>query len=82
MRPFSICLSTASRFSFILIFLPEMAERGAPESEEDEEASLSLPLPLLGLRARAMLMAPLSRSLVCGDGGREGVVDSDESSLA
>lgn len=45
-RPFSICLSTASRFSFILIFLPEMAERGAPESEEDEEVSLSLPLPL------------------------------------
>ena len=32
LRPFSICLSAASRFSFILIFLPEMAERGAPSS--------------------------------------------------
>lgn len=45
LRPCSIRLSTASRFSFILIFFPEMAERGASDpddDEEDEEAALLL----------------------------------------
>lgn len=46
LRPFSICLSAASRFNFILIFLPEIAERGTslslfesllqPWTEDDE----------------------------------------------
>jgi len=31
-RPLSICISAASRFNFIFIFFPEIAERGASSS--------------------------------------------------
>ena len=43
--PFSICLSSFPRSNFILIFFPEMAERGASESpsDDDEEESASAP---------------------------------------